>query len=536
MDFNEERFKVMFVDDEDKIRKLLRICIDWETLGFEVIADASSANHALELIAVEKPDIIITDIEMPYINGLDFAEIVSWEYPGIKTVILTAHSDFNYAKKGVDIGISGFLLKPIRREEITEVMKNLRQVLIEEKRQLFEYESLKSRLRDNWDYIVQNFLNNLLLSKFSQESLEDNLRFYKVPLHINTGYYNVLLLSPVLDTGAEENILQLFKCQKIISSMLNKTTGVVLFIDFQQNIIMISENKKINLYAYASHIVAMLSEKLKIDIYYGVGVPVEHLTDIRSSYKHAYNGVQISKFSQGKSFVINGSSENQYTKLSDILKSVDEDISLYLKIPIENKVIDRINSIYTMIQNSSGIEFSNVMIFSLSLVNIILNTVNDMGINYTEIYQTDHLPYAHILKLTDIKSIKDYIINFVQFTIQQIEKFNQSQGNQLISSIIQYINENISDSTLSLKKISDMNYINSSYLSRIFKAVTGTAFIDYLINIRIEKAKKLLIGSNLKIYEIAEQIGINDPNYFSKYFKKHTGYTPAQFKELNIKM
>ncbi len=533
MDFQKERFRIMFVDDEEKIRKLLRICIDWEALGFEVTADASSANQALEMISSENPDIIITDIEMPYMNGLDFAEMVSWEYPSIKTVILTAHSDFNYARKGVDIGIYSFLLKPIKRDEITEVMKNLRNTLIEEKKQLYEYESLKARLQDNWDYIVQNFLNNMLLNSFSQEILQDNLGFYKVPLHMDSGYYNILLLSTIPSPRIEENILQLLKCQELVSSMIKKIDGLVLFTDLQHNIVLLSENKKINLYTYASHFVTILSEKLKIEIYSGVGAPVEHLTDIRNSYKHAYNAIQVSKFSQGKSFIANSNLENQYTKLSNIIQTMEDDISLYLKIPIEDKVIERIDSIYNVINSNPHIEFSNVLIMSLSIVNTILSAVIDLGITYNDIYQTDNLPYAHILKLKDTQSIKAYIVNFVQFTMKQIESFNQSKGNQLITSIIQYINENISDSTLSLKKISEINYINSSYLSRIFKAVTGTTFIDYLINIRIEKAKKLLTSSNFKIYEIAEQIGINDPNYFSKYFKKHTNFTPAQYKEMH---
>ncbi|GAA0179019.1 hypothetical protein SH2C18_19730 [Clostridium sediminicola] len=533
MELNSELLRVMFVDDEKKTRKLLEICIDWNALGYEVTLGAASANEALELISTEKPDVIITDIEMPFINGLDFAQIVKVEYPNIKVIVLTAHNEFDYAQKGVDIGVSGFLLKPIKRDKIIQVMNNIKYNIFEEKKQFNEYISLKDKLKDNWEYIVQHFLNNMIINVFSKEKLYNKLKYYEIPLHMNKGYYNILLISFDLGSDVEENILQTIRIQDTIKAVTNNTSGVITFLDIHQNIVVLSENRKINLYSYDSYFTTMIYQKFNVNIHTGIGKPVEELTDIRVSYKYAYRMLQIEEFSQDKILSVNLNSESQYTQFRDTLHEIEDNLSLYLKIPIKEKVLEQINIVFDIIQDKHTMPFSNITVISVSIVNVILNTISEMGISVNELYSTDNLPYKHILKLKDIKSIQKYILNLAEYTIQKIEKFKQSTSNKVINNILDYINENISDCTLSCKKISEIFYVNSSYLSRMFKTTMGSTFSDYLKDIRIEKAKKLLAGTDLKIYEIAEQIGINDPNYFSKYFKKHTNYTPAQFKKIN---
>ncbi|GMQ55637.1 response regulator transcription factor [Vallitalea sediminicola] len=528
---NSELLRVMFVDDEKKTRKLLAICIDWTSLGYEVTQDAASANEALELISTEKPDVIITDIEMPFINGLDFAQIVRVEYPNIKVLVLTAHNAFDYAQKGVDIGISGFLLKPIKRDKIIQVMSNIRYTILEEKKQINEYINLKNKLKDNWDYIVQSFLNDMMINSYSKDELCNKFNYYKLPLDIDGGYFNIILLAFDLISDVEDNVLMTIKIHDSIKTITDDIPGVITFLDIHQNIVVLSGNRKINLYSYDSYFTTMIYQKFNITINTGIGKPVEELFDIRMSYKYAYKMLQIEKFSQDKVLNINYNSESEYTHFSDIIHDIEDNLSLYLKIPIKEKVIDQINTIFNIIQDNFTISFSNIIVIAVSIINVMLNTISEMGISFNEIYATDSLPYKHILKLKDIESVKNYILNFAEYTTQKIEKFNQSASNKLINNILEYINDNISDCTLSCKRISEIFYVNSSYLSRMFKTIVGNTFSDYLKDIRIEKAKKFLTGTNLKIYEIAEQIGINDPNYFSKYFKKHTNYTPAQYKK-----
>lgn len=530
---NKNPIRVMFVDDEVKMRKLLAICIDWKSLDYEVVADASGSNHALELIPIEKPDVIITDIEMPFINGLDFAQMVLEEYPHIKIVILTAHNVFDYAKQGLEIGVSSFLLKPVKREELTNKMLELHDTLREEQHELYEHKLLKKKLEENRQYIIQNYLSNMMMISISEDTLWENLQYYQIPLHRSSGYYNILLIMPVTSLDVEENNLQHLQCKELLYSIVKRMPGVILFQDLHQNLIILSENRKINLYTYGSHFSSLVQDKLELKAYTGIGTPVSSLENIHFSYQQAYQNAQLAKYSHNKSFLANSqpNKKSGHSRLQDLIESITEELPLYLQVPLEEETLSLVEKSYDTLEAMEGSALSDMMVLSLSIINIILTTLSDKGISYHEIYNTDHLPYTHILELKDSKSLLKYITQLVSFTLHQLELYTHAKGNKLIHTIIQYINENIEQSTLTLKKIAEMNYINPSYLSRTFKEVTNMNFMDYLTSMRIEKAKKMLQNSNLRVYEIAEAVGITDPNYFSKFFKKHTNYTPAQYKE-----
>lgn len=523
--------RIMFVDDEDKIRKLLKVCINWEDLGFEITADASGTSQALELLSTEKPDVIITDIEMPFINGLEFASMVMEEYPHIKIVILTAHNDFSYAQQGVELGIFAFLLKPIRRNELHQKMLELRNTLWEEQRHICEHELLQQKLQENRLVIIQNFLSNLLINQVSSHTLVDTLAYYQIPLHTNTGYYNTLLIIPQRNVDIEKNIMQHIQCKELINTKLKRMTGVLLLSDFQQNLVLITENPKINLCTYASLFSSLIQEQLDISVYWGIGTAVSSLEKLHQSYRQAFQNAQIAHYSHNNSILGATRQEGNNTGLQDLLDQIYNELPLYLKVPMQTKAMELVKNVYFQLEQWDTSNLSDVMILSLSIVNLILTILSDNGIPYDEIYYTQHLPYSHILKLTHPYEMKNYVLQLIDFTMHQLENYNNTKGNKLIHTIIQYMEEHLQDSTLGLKKVSEIYYINPSYLSRTFKEVMGINFIDYLSNLRLEKSKKLLTGTELRIYEIAESVGITDPNYFSKFFKKNTSLSPAQYKE-----
>ena len=243
--YQPQPIKVMLVDDEDKMRGLLRICIPWEELDYVITDDVSSANQALELIAERKPDVIITDIEMPFINGLDFAEMVLEEYPHIKIIILTAHDEFDYAKQGLEIGISSFLLKPIKREELIRTVTDIRSSIREEQKKLYQHELLQKKLNENRDYIIQNFFSNMMVSSLPSDYLWENLSYYQIPLHRDSGFYNILLLTLNVSQDIEESIMQQFQCREIIQTAAERLSGLLVFQDIHMNLVLLTENRKI---------------------------------------------------------------------------------------------------------------------------------------------------------------------------------------------------------------------------------------------------------------------------------------------------
>lgn len=529
--FLDTAIRIMFVDDEDKIRKLLHVCIDWNSIGCIPVKDAASAHHALELIPTERPDVIITDIQMPFINGLDFAQMVMEEYPEIKIIVLTAHDLFDYAQKGVDIGVYGFLLKPVKRDELIQKMKDLREIIIEERKRLYEYETLKLQLQRNLETLAQTYLTKLLLNKVDEETLWKNLEYYHIPLHPDTEYYNILLLMPVWDDDIETGNLQHIQCHELISSIIKRLQGVILFPDIHQNLVLLCENKKINLLTYASLFSTTIQDKIGISVYASTGSPVTSLIELSNCYKVAYQAALVAKYSNDRAYLPTNVRHTALFQMHDHLQQCMEDFSMYLQIPLKDKAMEMIYLFYNVLESTKEVPFSDIIVTSLNIINTILTTLSDNHIPYHEIYLTEHLPYTHILTMKELSEIKNYMEQLTAFTLDQLEQYTSSKGNAFIGSIQKYMNDNLSDPSLSLKTLASINFVNASYLSRIFKEYTGTTFMDYLMSIRIEKAKKMLANQTLRIYEIAELVGIHDPNYFSKFFKKYTGETPASFRE-----
>ena len=523
--------RVMFVDDEDKMRKLLHICIDWASIGYVPTKDAASAHHALELIPIVRPDVIITDIQMPFINGLDFAQMVMEEYPTIKLVVLTAHEVFDYAQKGVEIGVSSFLLKPVKREELIQKMSDIRQTVIGERKRLYEYETLKEQLRTNLEFLRENYLSNLLVTPADPEILQNNLDYYHIPLQSDTGYYNLLLLTPLISSDVEMGNLQYMQCQELVRSVLVRIQGAIFFTDIHNNLIILCGNKRINLLTYAAFLTSAISEKIGIEIYTGIGTPITTLTDLPQCYKIAYQAAQVARYSNDTACLSTTAHSSISFQMHDYLQNCLVDLSMYLQIPLKEEALAAVTNIYERLKCTSNVPFSDVIVTSLNIVNTILTTLSENDIPYQKIYQTEHLPYTHILKMASFDEIRTYILQLTAFTLEEIAHYTSHKGNALIGSIQIYIDEHLTDPSLSLKKIAAHNYINASYLSRIFKEVTGMTFMDYLISVRIEKAKKLLANPTFRIYEIAEMVGIHDPNYFSKFFKKYAGDTPAGYRD-----
>ena len=523
--------KIMFVDDEERARKLLNLCIDWDEIGFQVVGEADGASQALEVIQEQDIDVIIVDIEMPFINGIEFAAILSEEFPQIKIVFLTAHDVFEYAKKGIALGVRQFLLKPIRREELIHTMEELKEEILEERRKIYEYEILKKKIEENKEVMIQNFLNHILLYRVSQKEIEDNFTYYNIPISPFESKYNLILIEPEVSIDIEESILRLIQCKELVSQALKNLNDVILFPDTHQNLVVLSGNKKIDLHAYGIYLGTLIQNKLGMTTHIREGKEVSSLNEIRSSYKVAYQSIQLDNQSESTTFLSNMRSSEQSNLLQDMIENMMEDLNIALQLLSESSAIRVIDNYFKRCINNTAFSKSDIYVFSLSVLNTILVSLKDNQIPYDSIYQTDHLPYVHILKLKDIEEIKKYMIQFIQFTIQQMKYYIQLKENKLIHDVLEYIEKNIQDPSLNLKKIAEVYYVNPSFLSRLFKEVTGVTFINHLISLRIKKAKKLLLYGNKRIYEIAEEVGISDPNYFSKFFKKYTNYTPVQYKE-----
>ena len=540
---NKVFLKVMLVDDEDNVRNLLRTCIDWKELGFEVAGEASSGSEALDMLEDTSPDVIITDIRMPYMDGLEFAGIVAQRYPHIKVVFLSAYDEFEYAQEGIKIGISDFLLKPIKRADLKDAMLTLREKIDEERLSNSEYIRLKERLAENFEYLKDRFMNELLQGSCTDEELMEKLHFFS--LEGLSKYAQIALISidfpdklkavkdtDGIDSTAEQRALHDLDSVDIVSDYFSKVSGISIFFDNSHRLVILSSAPQLDIVQACEQIKALLMHRLECEVCIGIGRGYSEHNGIRRTYKEACEALNY-KVVYGK---------NQVVRFSDIgiNKESTEDksdeiyeIGFYIKAGIQDRAVEIIEGIFDNLYTAKYNNVEQIQVLAVHIVTQILNAIAQLGMNIEDMVEKENLPYHYVLKIDTIPEMKEYLTNVAMRATETVKSARNKKTGRVLNDIIEYINENISKPDLSLTKVANGFFMNASYLSRVFKQEMGQTFVEYLTKARMELAIKLLLETDLLVYEVAEKTGIPDPNYFGKCFKRYTGMSVNDYKKSN---
>lgn len=528
--------KVLIVDDEYLVRNLLRNCINWNEIGYEVVGEASNAHEALDLVDELKPDVIFTDIYMPFMDGLEFGKLVFEKYSNIKIVVLTGHEEFEYAKKSIKIGIADFLLKPINDDEIRKVAVNLKKKIEAERDQQAEYSRIKKQLEENLPYLMERLLSQLLQSDLEIDDITHQLEYFNIK--INPEHIQVAVIEASLpemdDLSHEEELLFLnMKCYELVIKYFREDMLVHIFRDNNRNIIILNSEESIDFSECLESLRTMLINKLKCAVSVGVGSVYSGLSRISSSYKEALYALKY-KVIAGKNQVISYNEINFSNPSQPAIKNENYDtLAFYLKAGMQGKASDFIE------KTLSGCACENMRIDSIrvlasNIISIIINVLNEIEINLSDIFTDSSQPFERIFMIDTLPEMKNYLLSTAEKTISIIQSMQTRKVNQIVEKVKEHIQQNMADPDLSLSSTARKFYMNMSYLSRIFKQETGYTFVEYLTKVRMEKAVKLLKETDLKAYQIAEEVGITNPHYFGICFKKWTGLSINDFKKAEM--
>lgn len=524
-------FKVMLIDDEDNERNLLRICIDWNELGMEIAGEASSAREALDSLEAINPDIIITDIRMPFMDGLEFSKIVVEKYPYIKVMVLTAYDEFEYAKEGIKVGIADFLLKPIKRSELKNALTNLKNKIEAERSYKNEFNELKKQLEDNFPYIKEKFLNELLQNSNLTEDLENKIEYFSLGDFRN--YVQVALIeyeNTDKEVSEEQRVLLGMKCTEIIKKYFKDDKRLEVFVDNGQRIVVLNGDAGIELVECCEQIKAMVINTLKCYVSIGIGNVYKDIKDLKRSYSEACEALNY-KALYGKNNVISFSDTNINENIWSTKTDEISEIGFFIKTGIGDRAIEQVHMIFEDFCHNGFKSIDQIRITSINIITVILNSITELGLNYNDAFANGSLPYDSILKIDTVPDMDKYITGIITDIVNSVKSIRTRKTNKVVSEIINSMHENLSNQDLSLSGIAKEFFLNSSYLSRIFKQETGCTFVEYLTKLRIEKALSLFKETELMLYEVAEQVGIPDPNYFGKCFKKQIGMSVNDYKK-----
>lgn len=529
--------KVFLVEDEFVVREGIKKNIDWNSRGYEFCGEASDGELAFPMIQRFKPDIVITDIKMPFMDGLTLSRLIKKEMPWIEIIILTGYEEFEYAKEGIKIGIAQYLTKPINGEDLLKEVDALA-VRIEEKRKEREIrekymkemeEGFLQERRDLFQYLVTG-------SKSVAELLE---LAGKLNIDLSSLWYNIVLVhTQSMDHARDEYSNSLIEIEQRLNR-LDEESNVLMFdrnlegkallfrADSQEELERLQQN-------YLDRFKENLDTYEQVRYFVGVGVPVNRLRDISVSFEAARHAFAHRFLVRESSILYGGESEQggYLPKDEFVISNVDPKQLDRGKIREFLKLGDRQETIYFVEEffKDLGANAMSSSIFrqyiTMDIYFCVLEFLDNLQISKEGIPVFDMS--AGVLQ--NEESTVQYVIAVINKALELRENVASNRYGDIVEEVMRYIERNYADEDLSLKTLASHVNFSPNHLSMIFAQQTGQTFIKYLTEYRMNKAKELLRCTGKGSSEIGIEVGYKDSHYFSYLFKKTQGMTPTQYR------
>ena len=529
---NNSTFKVIIVDDEELARKMLITGTNWSILNMEIIAEAVSGQDALSIMEEQIPDILFTDIKMPYMDGMELCNIVTKRYPHIKIVITTAFKDFDYAHQCISLGVSHFLLKPINRNDLLSTLLKLREQIEKEKQQWLEFDHLRKILEKNYSFLRERFLLEFCENSTRSVSTEKQISYYfpdGIPSYIQV----TLLEAHSSHSGnltEEEHLLQDMKNLEFIKKHLEGTKDIEIFADNNHHLVLLTYSPEVQVVSLCEQLQRSIYQTSGNEILFGIGNHYDNFYKAEISWLEALESLKFSRYMPNQPIIIYQNDIHVQNAGWTSSPAELEDIKFYVKAGLPDSVQKLLSSLYTE-SNGNLISLEHARILSMTLLSSAVNVANDIGIPLDGLFSDSSNFFLQILLEPTSQDLRNQTNTFLTKLATEIAAYRTNKSKTVLWEVLQFIQTHLTDSSLSLGSVAETFHMNDSYLSRTFTKELGFSFSKYLNRLRMEYAITLLNTTDLKAYQIAEAVGIPDAYYFSNCFKKYTGKSIRDYRK-----
>lgn len=530
--------KVFLVEDESVIRDGLRDNIPWQQYGFQFVGEAADGEMALPLIRKTRPDVLITDIKMPFMDGLSLSRIVSKEFPKTKIVIISGYDDFEYARQAIEVGVDQFLLKPITRLMLKKTLLELKEK-IEQEWDKNDYQiQYQTEMHVYEQFSRRRFMEKVLTGELTVKEIYEEAS--KLSLEITAPCYNLLLFylqekNPDLSGEGMEDFMR--KQDEVLHYFLRHPEHLLFRWNASSYGVLIrSEAAQIGELTEKglAHIRDFCTDQEHLEWYVAEGNPVERLSLLPECYRQV-NHYFAYRFIMPDLHVLSevtledylNSQEEQNIDSVDPSTMAQEVIRDFLEHGNESEIHDFVESYLQSISRA----LKSRMFRAYVVLNIRFTTiayVESLGASKEE-YMEKIGDYAQEMNI-EPDEVPAYFVNMLQAAFDIREQESNSQNKKLISRALAYIDENYMHDSLSLNTVAAEAEVSANYLSAVFSQNMKKTFVEYVTEKRMEKAKKLLKSTALSSGEIAAQVGYKDSHYFSFVFKKTQGMSPREYR------
>ena len=519
-------YKVFFVEDEIVTREGIRDHVDWQAHGFEFCGEASDGELALPLLQTVKPDVLITDIRMPFMDGLQLSQIVRDRLPATKIIILSGHDEFEYAQKAIKLGVSEYLLKPVSVQDLHNVLRKVASELEQERGDQQALQRLRAQVEENQAALRERFLLKLVTGAASSAEAMEQSQLLGIDL-IARCYLVVLIRVEPSDSSEPFDYPRYQQVQQLISGLVENNPDVFLLRnDLQELLLVLKGNSPENLREERDLLLDRMRQEVRparCELIAASGTPQGRITEICRSFVEATEAMQAVAPPRKGAF------SSPFDK-AELLKVDRSAVENYLRLGTADS-FDAFFETWIRPLGESALRSSTVK--SYIFTDIVLATsrfVDELGGNVGQVVpELDNIETVSA-SIETIEQLRERARNLLAAALAFRDSRVIRQYAGVIKQAQEYIDSHYMDANLALNDVATQVILSACHFSAVFSQETGQTFKEYLTEIRIKKAKELLRTTPLKAFEICYQVGYNDPHYFSHVFHKNTGLTPTEFR------
>ncbi len=541
--------KIFLAEDEVVVRETIKRMIPWEELGFELVGEAADGEMALPLLIRQQPDLLITDIKMPFMDGLTLARLAKKEIPGLKVVILSGYDDFNYAKQAIGIGVEDYLLKPITKNALIERLSEIRSRYEHEKTQKEYYEKFQREMQAYEKNSSRDFFEALVGG--SMDMMEVYKRAEKLGLDIVAEAYNVLIFTMNCDEdfSGQRDEYSSWEAEslELLENFFAGHSSAMLFRSniFSYGVLLKGQREAIeeNTRACVDEIRKILSRQDgRREWFLAVGQSVERLSQIQKSYHTAsrafsqrylydenilyYDEMETMEHPGGQA----ETEDNAYLQKVDVNALNPAILQKFLSNGLQEETENFVKDYFYAIgqEPMESLVFRNYVILNVRFS--VISFIKGLGCDTNEMESAD----TEEVLAESGKNMESAIAYAKKMISQAIEIRDQNSGNKnrsILKTAVDFIDSHYMDEEISLNTVANVANVSSNHFSALFSQNMGQTFIEYLTTLRMNKAKELLRCTGMRSSEIAGEIGYKDVHYFSYLFKKKQGMTPSDYRK-----
>ena len=536
MDTN-NRYSVLLVDDEEDVIQIIVKKLDWEAMGLKIIGHAANGVEALELAEDLQPDIVMTDIKMPYMDGLTLCRKLKELSRTIRVIIFSGFDEFEYAKEAIKMDAAEYLLKPVNAGELKEVFERIKADLDRERDEKRNTDKLREYYMESLPVLQESFYMALLGGRVAARQIGKYVKDYQV--NLSAPYYVVTVLhistQSLPEEEREDPFLLAMAVKKYVEEQVDERWNS-RFVIYLGDIIMISQlQEKDNLIAYTDEMDRLCRMARKVcnaRVTAGIGYLCDSLEQIPFSYQGAKQAVSYRVlYGNIRSISISEVEPGETAELQrvDAYADLIQRIIKKIRVGEENVLQEAIHDFIQWL-GEAHLSMQNYRIVMMELISELVRFAAGHDLSIDNVSGTGTDAYHQALQMESTEALERWLLDLCRHLQREVLHERQDSTKSFVQSAEEYVKTNYADQDLSVEVICKKLNVSAAYFSTIFKKETGKTFVRYLTDYRMEQAVNLLMTGNDKTYVIAEKVGYSEANYFSYVFKKQFGVSPSRYR------